>query len=45
MWQRHTQCFAFSATSRRTASGCGSWTMITSQPPLSWRALISLNFS
>ena len=42
MWQRHTQSCAFSGTSERIAAGWGSWTMITSQPPSSSRAFISL---
>ncbi len=33
MWQRQIQLFAFSGTCLRIAAGCGSWTMITSQPP------------
>ena len=42
MWQRHTQLRAFSATSEASAAGWGSWTMHTSQPSDSSRALISL---
>ena len=33
MWQRQIQVLAFSGTCLRIAAGCGSWTMITSQPP------------
>ena len=32
MWQRHTQCRAFSGHERVSAAGCGSWTSTTSQP-------------
>ena len=42
MWQRQTQLLDFSGTCWRMASGCGSWTMITSQSPVSSFALISL---
>jgi hypothetical protein len=42
MWQRHTQLEAFSGTCWCTPAGCGSWTMITSQPPWSCLAFISL---
>ncbi len=43
MWQRQIQPLAFSGTSWHRAAGCGSWTRQTSQPPVSSRALISLN--
>ena len=42
MWQRQTHVFAFSGTCPRIAAGCGSWTMITSQPPSISFAFISL---
>ena len=42
MWQRQIQDPAFSGASACTAAGWGSWTMQTSQPPESSRALISL---
>ena len=42
MWQRHTHVSAFSGTCCLIAAGCGSWTMITSQPPSISLAFISL---
>ena len=42
MWQRQIQAAAFSGTSVRSAAGCGSCTMQTSQPSVSSRAFISL---
>src|SRR5262249_35558920 len=42
MWQRQTQCFDRSGASWRIATGCGSWTMITSHSPSSESAFILL---
>ena len=42
MWQRQTQWPALSGTCRLTPAGWGSWTMITSQPPVISVAFISL---
>jgi hypothetical protein len=42
MWQRQIQCLARSTALRLTASGCGSWMMITSQSSSRPRAFISL---
>ena len=42
MWQRQIQPSAFSGTREKSAAGCGSCTMQTSQPRASSRAFISL---
>ena len=42
MWQRHTHVFDLSGTSLRMPAGCGSWTMMTSQPLVISAAFISL---